>query len=168
MRAIITHQPSCEVTRIDRFADETIFYLATGQHLRVGVAPNVLETRLRIDLAQPPSRLPTDIFCHPFMTRAFWEVIAPIVRTHPDIQRLFAGHPKLQALAQSGYDELRELPLRAYITSALYLSYPCNFMNTTINPDRKTTQYRCDFADGDDYLVKVVVDLKSQAVTVTQ
>ena len=127
MQAIITHQPSCEVTQIDRLADETIFHLATGQRLRVGVAPSVLEKRLRIDLAQPPSSLPTDIFCHPFMSRAVWDVVAPIVRTNSDIQRLFTGHTKLQTLATMGYDALRELPLRAYITSGLYLSYPFNF-----------------------------------------
>ncbi len=167
MRAIITHQPSCEVTQIDRLADETIFHLATGQRLRVGVAPSLLEKRLRIDLAQPPSSLPTDIFCHPFMTRAVWDVVAPIVRTHPHIQRLFTGHPKLQALAQSDYEELRELPLRAYITSGLYLSSPFNFVSRAIDPRHKTTEHLCDFMDGD-YLVKVIVDLQSRAVTVTQ
>ncbi len=167
MRAIITHQPSCEVTQIDRLADETVFHLATGQRLRVGVAPSVLEKRLRIDLAQPPSNLPTDIFCHPFMSRAVWNVVAPIVSTHQDIQRLFTGHPKLQALAEMGYDELRELPLRAYITGGLYLSHPFNFMSRAIDPQHETSEYLCDFMDGD-YLVKVVVDLESRAVTVTQ
>jgi hypothetical protein len=167
MRAIITHQSSCEVTQIDRLADETIFHLTTGQRLRVGVAPSVLEKRLRIDLAQSPSDLPTDIFCHPFMSRAVWNVVAPIIRTHPDIQRLFTGHPKLQALAAMGYDELRELPLRAYITGALYLSYPFNLMSRAIDPQHETSEYLCDFMDGD-YLVKVVVDLESRVVTVTQ
>ena len=167
MRAIITHQPSCEVTQIDRLADETVFHVATGQHLRVGVAPTVLEKRLRIDLAQSPSSLPTDIFCHPFMSRAVWEVVAQIVRTHPDIQRAFAGHPRLQALAQSSYDELCELPLRAYITGGLYLSYPFNFMSRAIDPHHETTEYLCDFMDGD-YLVKVIVDLESRAATVTE
>jgi hypothetical protein len=166
MQAIITHQPSCEVTQIDRLADETIFHLATGQRLRVGVAPSVLEKRLRIDLAQPPSSLPTVIFCHPFMSRAVWDVVAPIVRTHPDIQRAFTGHPKLQVLAKSHYDELRELPLRAYITGALYLNYPFNFKSRAINPQHDTTEYLCDFMDGD-YLVKVVVDLENRAVRVT-
>ena len=167
MRATITHQPSCEITQIDRLVDETVFHLATGHRLRVGVAPSVLEKRLRVDLSQPPSSLPIDIFCQPFMSRSVWDVVAPIVRTHPDIQRAFAGHPKLQALAQSDYDELRRLPLRAYITGGLYLSYPYNFMSRTIDLQHKTTEYLCDFMDGD-YLVKVVVDLESRAVTVTE
>ncbi len=167
MRAIITHQPSCEVTQIDRLADETVFHLSTGQRLRVGIASSMLEKRLKIDLSQPPSSLPTDIFCHPFMSRAVWDVVAPIIRTHPAIQRAFAGHSKLQALAQFDYDELHQLPLRAYITNGLYLSYPFNFMNRAIDRQHQTTEYFCDFMDGD-YLVKVVVDLESRAVTVTQ
>lgn len=165
MQAIITHQPGCKVTQIDRLADETVFHLDTGQRLRVGIAPRVLEKRLKIDLSQPPSNLPTDIFCHPFMSRAVWDVVAPIVRTHPDIQRAFAGHPKLQALAQSDYDELRLLPLRAYITGDLYLSYPFNFMSRA-GPWRETAEHICDFMDGD-YLVKVIIDLESRAVSVT-
>jgi hypothetical protein len=167
MRAIITHQPSCEVTQIERLAEETVFHLATGQRLRVGVAPRVLEARLKIDLSQPPSALPTDIFCHPFMSRAVWDVVAPIVRTHPDIQRTFAGHPRLQALARMDYEELRQLPLRAYITGGLYLSYPFNFMSRAIDPQHETTEYLCDFMDGD-YLLKVVVDMESRTVSVTQ
>lgn len=167
MRAIITHQPSCEVTQIQRLAEETIFHLETGQRLRVGVASSALAARLKIDLSQPPSELPTDIFCHPFMSRAVWGVIAPIVRTHPDIQRAFAAHPRLQALARMDYDELRQLPLSAYITGGLYLSYPYNFMSRAIDPQHMTADYLCDFRDND-YLVKVVVDLESRTVTVTQ
>jgi hypothetical protein len=101
------------------------------------------------------------------MSRTVWNIVAPIVRKHPDIQRAFTGDPDLQALAQFDYDELRELPLRAYITGGIYLSYPFNFMNRTINPQCESTEYLCDFMDGD-YLVKVVVDLKSRVVTVTQ
>ncbi len=153
--------------QIDRLAGETIFHLATGQRSRVGVEAGVLEKQLRIDLAQPPNTLPTDIFCHPFMTRAVWDVVAPIVRTNPAIQRAFAGHPKLQALAQSDYDELRRLPLRAYITGGLYLSYPFNFMSRAIDSHHETTEYLCDFMDAD-YLVKVIIDLESRAVTVTE
>ena len=60
---------------------------------------------------------------------------------------------KLQALARLGYDELRQLPLRAYITGGLYLSYPFNFMSRAIDPQHETTEYLCDFMDGD-HLVK--------------
>lgn len=166
MRAIITHQPSCDVTQIDCLADQTVFHLATGQTLRVDIEPSVLAARLKIDLSQPPSSLPTDIFSHPFMSRAVWEVVAPIVRTHPTIQRAFDGHPKLQALAQLDYDELQRLPLRAYISSGLYLSYPFNFVSRATAPQHHTTEYLCDFMDGD-YLTKVVVDLARRAVSVT-
>ena len=127
----------------------------------------VLAAQLKIDMARPPSVLPIDIFCHPFMSRAVWNVVAPIVRTHPGIQRAFAGHPNLQVLARMDYDELRQLPLRAYITGGLYLSYPYNFMSRAIGPQHETTEYLCDFMDGD-HLVKVIVDLESQAVTIAQ
>jgi hypothetical protein len=167
MTATITHQPTCEVTRIERLHDQTVFHLATGQSLRVALAPSVLEARLKIDLSQPPSSLPTDIFCHPFMSRAVWDVFAPIVRTHPDILRAFEGHPKLQALARLDYDALHQLPLHAYITHGLYLGYPLNFMNRAINPKEtgEATDYLCVFLDGD-YAVNVVVDLQSGAVTI--
>jgi hypothetical protein len=169
MRAIITHQPSCEVTRIERLIDQIVFHLASGQSLRAGLAPRVLEMRLKIDLSQPPSSLPTDIFCSPFMSRSVWNVVAPIVRNHPDIRRAFDGHPNLQALTQLGYEELRQLPLQAYITHGLYLSYPFNCVNRATDARKidETTEYLCDFRDGD-YLVKVVIDLQSRAVNVTQ
>ena len=70
-------------------------------------------------------------------------------------------------LARFSYDELRQLPLRAYVTGGLYLSSPFNFRSRAIDPQHETTEYLCDFMDGD-YLVKVVVDLESRAVTVTQ
>jgi hypothetical protein len=40
-------------------------------------------------------------------------------------------------------------------------------MNRAIDPQHETAEYLCDFMDGD-YLVKVIVDLESRAVTVTQ
>jgi len=167
MRAIITHHPSCEVTRIETLSDQTIFHLETGQSLRVGMTPSILGAKLKIDLSQSPSSLRTDIFCHPFMSRSVWEVVAPIVRAHPDIQRAFDGHPQLQALGRLSYDEVLELPLRVYITQALYLTHPFNFVCKATNPKLvpQTTDYWCDFMDGD-YLVKVVVDLQSRVVTV--
>src|SRR5689334_8500989 len=60
MRAIITHQPSCEVAQIDRPSDETMFHLATGEILRVGLPSRVLEARLKIDLSHPPRSLRVD------------------------------------------------------------------------------------------------------------
>ena len=58
MRAIITNQPSCEVTQIDatRRGDQS-FTLRRVSVWRVGVAHSVLEERLRIDLAQPAERI---------------------------------------------------------------------------------------------------------------
>jgi len=72
-------------------------------------------------------------------------------------------------LARLGYEELRQLPLRAYITQGLYLSYPFNFTCRAIDAQKidETTDYLCDFMDGD-YLVKVVVDLQTRTVTVTE
>ena len=74
----------------------------------------------------------------------------------------------MQTLARLGYEELSQLPLRAYITQGLYLSYPFNFMCRAIDAKKidETTDYLCDFMDGD-YLVKVVVDLQTRAVTVS-
>src|SRR4051794_4834110 len=105
MKVIIGYQTS-EVTQIDRLAEETIFHVATGERLRVGLPPAKLEKGLKIDLSEPPSSLPTHIFYHPFMARPVYEIVSPIVRTHPDIQRAFAGHPKLLKLKDLDYDGL--------------------------------------------------------------
>jgi hypothetical protein len=40
-------------------------------------------------------------------------------------------------------------------------------MSRAIDRQHETTEYLCDFMDGD-YLVKVIVDVQSRAVTVTQ
>src|SRR5437867_13411643 len=102
MRVIITNQPTSEVTRIERLPEQTIFCLANGQMLRVGVAPGKLQAMLNgsegvrgIDLSQPPATQ-AEIFYHPFMAYSVWEVVWPIVRTHPDIQKAFRGHPALE------------------------------------------------------------------------
>ena len=91
------------------------------------------------------------------MSRAVWDVVAPIVRTHPDIQRSFAGHPQIAGIGGES-DDARASRASVewhYITGGLYLrNVPFNFMSRAIDPQHKTTEYLCDFMDGD-YLVKV-------------
>ncbi len=170
MRAIITFEPSCNVTSIEMLVSETVFHLETGLSLRVGVPPNRLAALLKLDLSRPSSDLPTDIFCHPFMSRSTWDTIAPIVRTHRDIRRAFKGHQNLETQLQLDYDQLRLLPLRAYGNGprGLYLSYPVNFFCTCTDSAKadSSTEFHCDFTDGN-YLVKVLVDTESQTVVVT-
>ena len=40
-------------------------------------------------------------------------------------------------------------------------------MSRAIDPQHETTEYLCDFMDGD-HLVKVIVDLQSRSVIVTE
>jgi hypothetical protein len=177
MKAIITYQPTSEVTRIERLPEQTIFYLANGQVLRVGEALEKLEAELnqndelpRIALSQPP---PTEctIFYHPFMPRSIYDVVWPLVRTHRKIQKAFRRHPRLQAIALLNYDALRDLPLEAYVSSpfGLFLGHPYNFMSRapdTTLPDG-ANEYRCGFQDGN-HLVSVFINVKSLVLTVEQ
>jgi hypothetical protein len=175
MRAIITNQPASEVTRIDSLAGKTVFHLADGQVLHVGVAPEKLQASLNrwdgvrgIDLSAPPATQP-EIFYYPFMPRSVWEIAWPIVRTHPKIQKAFRGHPKLEAITQLSYEELRSLPLEAYVSHpfGLYLGHPVNFVSRAPDPTVPDNQneYRCTFRDGD-YLVSVFVNVRTRAVAV--
>lgn len=177
MRAIIWGQPTSEVFRIELLPEQTIFHLDNGQVLRVGEAPQKLQAQLNrikgtpgIDLSAPPSTQP-EIFYLPFMLRSVYDVAWPIVRTHRKIQRAFRGHSRLQAAARLSYDELRQLPLDAYVSGplGLYLGHPFNFRSRA--PDVALSdggkEYGCDFRDGD-YLVKVSINLETKAVRVTQ
>jgi len=177
MRAIITDRPASDVTTIERFPDQTVFHLADGQLLRVGLAPEMLQALLSrcetvrgIDLSKPPSTQP-EIFYQPLMPRPVYDVVWPIVRTHPKIQKAFRGHQKLQAIGQLTYEELRRMPLEAYVSGpfGLYLGHPFNFVSRAQDPTLPDgpNEYRCDFRDGD-YLVKVFINLRTRAVTVTQ
>lgn len=177
MRVIITNQPTSEVTQIESLAGQTTFHLANGEVLRVGVSLENLQTLLNryegvrgIDLSQPPSHQP-EIFYSPFMARSVYDVAWPIVRTHPDIQNAFRGHPALQAIAQLDYDELSQLPLEAYVSGpfGLYLYHPFNFVDRASDPTLADgfNEYRCNFRDRD-YLIKVFVNLRTRAVTITE
>ena len=177
MRAIITNQPTSEVTRVESLPNQTAFHLANGQVLRVGMAPEKLQAQLNriddtpgIDLSQPPATQ-SEIFYHPFMERSVWDVVWPIVRTHPKVQAAFRGHAALEATMHLGYDELRELPLEAYVSGpfGLHLGHPFNFVCRAPDPTLADgiNEYRCDFRDGD-YLVKVFINLQTRAVKVTQ
>ena len=96
-----------------------------------------------------------------------WKTFTPLLRSHPEVQKAFIDYPKLQALLEYDYEELQKLPLRAYTTRGLYLSHPFNLVSRSISPEEKSKEYWCDFQDGD-YLVKVVVDLSTNAITVTK
>lgn len=167
MRAHITRQPACGVARVEPLAGETIFHLTTGESLRVGLGPSMLAARLEIDLSKPPDSIPCDIFCHPFMALSLWKTVIPLLRSHPEVQKALVNHSKLQALLEYDYEELRKLPLLAYTTRGLYLSHPFNLVSRSISPEQKSTEYWCDFQDGD-YLVKVVAELSTHAITVTK
>jgi hypothetical protein len=175
VRAIITNQPTSEVKVIERLRDQTVFHLVDGHSLRVGEPSEKLQAQLDrikeisgIDLSKPPSTQP-DIFYYPFMTREVYDRTWPVVGSHSKVQNAFRGHPKLQAVAALSYEQLRDLPLEAYISGpfGLYLSHPFNFMSRA--PDRELpdaeNEYRCDFRDGE-HLVKVYINVRTQAVAV--
>jgi hypothetical protein len=179
MKAIIWSQPSTtsEVLRIELLREETVFHLDNGLELRVGQAPQKLQAELNrieeipgINLSAPPSTQ-GDIFYAPFMSRSVYDIVWPIVGSHSKIQKAFRGHPKLQAVTRLGYDELRRMPLYAYVSGpfGLYLGHPFDFGSRVPDPTLPNAgkQYGCAFRDGD-YLVTVTVNLETRAVTVTQ
>ena len=175
MKAIITNQPSTEVTQIEGLGEITTFYLANGEKLRVGVALDKLQALLNlwegvpgIDLSQPPSTQ-REIFYSPFMARSVYGVTWPIIGTHPKIQKSFRGHPNLQAVARLDYERLSQLPLEAYVSGpfGLYLNHPFNFINRSADPTvvDGANEYVCNFRDGS-YLVRVFVNLRTLAVAI--
>jgi len=120
-----------------------------------------------IDLSRPDTQ--PEIFYSPFMARSVWDVVWPLVRTHRKIQKAFRGHPTLEAIAVLGYDELRELPLEAYVSGpfGLYLHHPFDFVCRDADPTLPDgeNEYRGYFRDGD-YRVTVFINVRTQSVTV--
>jgi hypothetical protein len=171
----ITNHPGSEVTKIERLAEKTIFHLVNGQALRLGMSPEKLQAMLNripeipgIDLSQPPDTQ-REIFYTPFMERPIWHVIWPLVRTHRKIQKAFRGHPTLEAIARLGYDELRQLPLEAYVSGpfGLYLHHPINFVCRDADPTLPdgVNEYRGHFREAD-YHVWVYINVRTQSVNV--
>ena len=165
------------MTKIERLTEQTIFHLANGQVLRLGMAPEKLQALLNripeipgIDLSQPPETQP-EIFYSPFMARSVWDVVWPLVRTHRQIQKAFRGHPTLEAIARLSYDELRQLPLEVYVSGpfGLYLNHPFNFICRRAIPTLPdgVNEYLGQFRERD-YFVRVFINLRTQSVNVEQ
>jgi len=163
--------------KIERLPQQTVFHLANGQILRIGMAPEKLQAMLNripetpgIDLSQPPDTQP-EIFYYPFMSRSVWDVVWPLVKTHRKIKTAFQGHPRLEAVARLDYDELRELPLNAYVSGpfGLYLGHPFNFVCRRADPALPDgeNEYRGEFRDRD-FCVRAFINVRTQSVNVEQ